>query len=270
MGRPSPLGSRSWPISRSHTVTWEPAVGAKGHSPPVQNAPPTPHPKAATPPAPEQSTRPGPLPCPAAPTTHRALRPRSALALRPPPPCPRRRGGSAAPARPRGSRTDGSRPAGPPAALARPRPGASLKRPLSPRAPRAPARRAFLILQQRLLKIERRRGAGGAGPAPRPRRPRVPPGHPGARPAKSGPPAPSPPGRATELGPRRCLPRGAAHLAGSDPWRRGAGVKVDAEWEFARASLRASALQPLNLRSAGPTSEPPGASLVLGDPGPPP
>lgn len=95
-------------------------------------------------------------------------------------------------------------------------------------------------------------GAVGAGPGAAtltPRGPQIPRTRgPMLRP--SAPSAPDPAGRAdpaTE--PRRRLPRGPAHLPRSYPLRSGAGFKVDAEWEFARASLRASALKPLNLRS---------------------
>lgn len=167
MGRPFPLESRSWPISRSHALMREPAMGAKGHSSPVpERVPLGEHGRAgaATPPASEQSASPGrgqraPFPPPRArlprPLTARSS-PDRAPALRPPP-CLRG--------------TDGSRPAGRPAALARPHPGASLKRPRTRARPERLARGAFLILQQRLLKIERCGGARGTGLAPRPRRP---------------------------------------------------------------------------------------------------
>lgn len=113
--------------------------------------------------------RPGPFPspplgAPPAPTTHRTLQPWRGSGLRSPPSC--------------SSRTDGCWPAGPPAALARPRPGASLKRPRRPSAPRAPAARRIPSIATAPLKIERG-GAGGAGTQRRPRRARP---HPGARP----------------------------------------------------------------------------------------
>lgn len=127
--------------------------------------------------------RPGPFPspplgAPPAPTTHRTLQPWRGSGLRSPPSC--------------SSRTDGCWPAGPPAALARPRPGASLKRPRRPSAPRAPAARRIPSIATAPLKIERG-GAGGAGPPaatpPCPPAPRRPP----ARPAECQPPVRTPP-----------------------------------------------------------------------------
>lgn len=110
------------------------------------------------------------------------------------------------------------------------------------------ASRAFLILQQRLLKIERRLSGRWGGRARR-RDPATPAGPrlPGSTAHEVCATCPELPGPSRARVPG--LPRGPAHLPGSDHWLLGAGFKVDAEWEFARASLRASALQPLNLRS---------------------
>lgn len=119
--RPSPPGSLLWRISRSHNVPPEPAVGAKGHSPPVPGR--TPRVLSAAGPGgggghtsrPEQSAGSGPLPFPPRrlrPLTARSS-PGSAPALRPPPPYWRCRGGSAAPGRPHCSRTGRSGPSPP-------------------------------------------------------------------------------------------------------------------------------------------------------------
>lgn len=209
MGRPFPLESRSWPISRSHAVMREPALGGKRPliaSPSAHSARRArPGGGAATPPASEQSASPGrgqraPRPPPRArlptPLTARSSR-GWAPALRPPP-CSRG--------------TDGSRPAGPPAALARPHPGASLKRPRTRARPERLARGAFLILQQRLLKIERCGGARGAGLAPRPCRPGL---HPRSRtrsPWSHGHPRRVP---GTRQGARARPPNGAGTAAGT-------------------------------------------------------
>lgn len=248
----------------------EPAAGAKGHSSPVpERIPLEARPGRGRPHLRPRNKAPAwaggsaarPLPPSSRPVRllPRSLTARSspvwALALRPPPPCSRR--------------TDGSRPAGPPVALARPHPGASLKRPRSPRAPGVPDARRIPYIATAPAK---NRALRGRGRSPAPRR-------------DSPPPLPAPrlqhaacrvpvtrsesPKRAERVSPareqgwRRCLPRGPEHLPGSDPWRPGAGFKVDAEWEFTPAALRASVLQPLNRRLAWPTSEPPDASPVI-------
>lgn len=96
----------------------------------------------------------GPLPStpfcfpPPGPLTARSG-PRWALALRPPPPCSRR--------------TEGSRPTGPPAALDRPHPGASLKRPRSPRAPRVQGARRIPYIATAPAKNSAARARAGAG-----------------------------------------------------------------------------------------------------------
>lgn len=224
--RPSPPRSLLWRISRSHDVT--PAVGAKGHSPPVPRRAPR-EVSAAGPGGghtsrPEQSARPGPLPSPAAaPLTARSS-PGSAPALRPPPPCPRGGGGSAAPGRPHCSGTGGSRPAGPLAAPARLRPGASLKRPRSPRAPGEPGapRIPYIATTPAKNRAPRLAPALGAGGAPRPRRPRAHPGSPDARPAQSLPHCQTAPGPAPS-GVRAAAFPATPRTYPVRPWLRRAG-----------------------------------------------
>lgn len=139
---------------------------------------------------PEQSAGlPPPRPRRLRPLTARSS-PRSAPALRPPPPCWRGPGGSTAPVRPHCSRTGGSRPASPPAAPVRPRPDAALKRPRSPRAPRAPGARRIPYIATASAKNRAPRQAAGRRRDPAaPARTRAP----GTRGRRSPrPPAPTP------------------------------------------------------------------------------
>lgn len=205
-------GPSHWSLGRGRFLDHTPLCGslrwgAKGHSSPVPARIPLgghgraggghtsrlgtkrqPGPRAARPPPPRAR-----LPTPLTARSSRGWAP----ALRPPP-CSRG--------------TDGSRPAGPPAALARPHPGASLKRPRTRARPERLARGAFLILQQRLLKIERCGGARGAGLAPRPCRPGL---HPRSRthsPWSHGHPRRVP---GTRQGARARPPNGAGTAAGT-------------------------------------------------------
>lgn len=165
-------GPPYWSLGRGRflnrtPLTLEPAAGAKGHSPPVPERIPLearpgrgrphlrPRNKAPARAGGQRGQAPFPLllahPLRPRPLTARAS-PVGAQALRPPPPCSRR--------------TDGSRPAGPPVALARPHPGASLKRPRSPRARGVPGARRIPYIATAPAKNRALRGRGRS-PAPR-------------------------------------------------------------------------------------------------------
>lgn len=136
--------------------------------------------------------------------------PGSALVLRPPPPFWRRGGGSAAAARLTAPGPPARRPA-----LARPRPGASLKRPRSSRAPRAPGAPRIPYIATAPAKNSAPRGCRGSRRAPQPRRPAC------TRALSAR--CPGPAGRAgpaEDQAPCRRRPRGPAHRRGFDRSRR--------------------------------------------------
>lgn len=234
-GRPSPLESRSRPISRSRAVIGVPGVGAESHSasarerlqPGARGRPGGGHtssPGTKRPPGPG-AARPGPFPSPSltappAPTTHRTLRPRLGSGLGAPPS--------------RSSRTDGGSGPSPPRRL--------LKATAPPeRAPSA-RRAAHSLYCNSAAKNRARRGAvGGAGPPPCD--PAVPactpaPGRAARRPVPASrvglPPTPQGARAGPQNRPGLPPPPRPAHSPGSDPRCRGAEVKVGAEWEFVR------------------------------------